>query len=116
MKQILTSLCLLMLISCSNRKVTRVEIKNSNDYPISFMVKALNTKVSIEDILPGETKSAEFDWTVIEKKEGQWFLFVTNQKTGGTDSFAHGYFSHGELSNYLDAESMGSQLKVKVTE
>ena len=116
MKNIFTILCLSLLFSCSNRKVTKVEIKNSNQYPIKFTVKALNSKVSIDNILPGETKSAEFDWTDIEKKEGQWFLFVKNNQTGGTDSFAHGYFTHGELSNYLDAESMGSQLKVKVTE
>jgi len=116
MKYIFTSLCICLLISCSNRKVTKVEIKNSNQYPITFTVKALNTKVIIADVLPGDTKSAEFDWTDIEKKEGQWFLFVKNNQTGGTDSFAHGYFTHGELSNYLDAESMGSQLKVKVTE
>ncbi len=109
-------LSMLLAVACSTDKVTKITIANSNPYSIDFIVKANNISHTIENIAPGETKSAQMVWTHIEKKEGQWFLFVRTPKTGTVDSFAHGYFRNGELSNYLDAESMGEQLKVRITE
>ncbi len=116
MKQICLILFTYLLASCSTNKVTLLKVKNNNSYPIEFTVKANNCSITTPSIAPGDISESSFDWTNITKVDGQWFLFVKNVKTGSSDSFAHGYFSKGELSNYLDAESTGSQLKIKVSE
>lgn len=116
MKELYYILCLFLFASCNTNKVTKLKIKNNNSFPIVFTVKANNCALTTPSIPPNETIESTFDWTSIDKVDGQWFLFVKNAETGGTDSFAHGYFTKGELSNYLDAESTGGQLKVKVSE
>jgi hypothetical protein len=116
MKNIVLIFVLSVFVSCNQKSVTTVKVLNKNNFPVSFTVKANNCTMTIDDIASGQEKTQEFDWTTIEKKDGQWFLFVKNKQSGGVDSFAHGYFPNGELSNYLDVECMGDQLKVQVSE
>ena len=106
----------LLLAACSMKKATRIEVVNKNPYAIDFTVKANNIRHTVQELKPGESRQEMMDWTAIEKVDGQWILLVRNLQSGGVDSFAHGFFTKGELSNFLDAESMGSQLKVKVSE
>jgi len=116
MKLKIFALSLFVFCACNNRKVTQVHVTNNNAFPISFIIKANNSTQTFTGIKPHTDLTGEFDWTNIQKEDGQWFLFVENENTHGRDSFAHGYFTKGELSNYLDAISEGSQLKVKVSE
>lgn len=109
-------LSLMMLASCSMKKATRIEVVNKNPYAIDFTVKANNIRHTMLGLKPGESRQEMMDWTAIEQVDGQWILLVRNLQSGAEDSFAHGFFTNGELSNFLDAESMGGQLKVKVSE
>lgn len=104
------------IAACNMDKVTRVSITNNNDYPITFTLKTNNIEKSFEKIAPKEKRVETYIWTNIEKTDGSWRLFVTNIQSGNTDSFAHGYFTNGGLSNYLDAIAEGSELKVRVSE
>lgn len=113
----LTIFCLLCLLTaCTMKKVTRVTITNRYEQPIDFTIKANNIVFRLEGVRPGEKREGQMDWTEIEKKDGQWILLVRNTQTGQTDSFAHGLFRMGELSNFLDAECSGTQLKINVSE
>lgn len=112
---VLAVLCL-FFFACHMKKATKVSITNHYEKPIDFTVKANNIVLRLDGVKPGERREGQMDWTDIEKKDGQWILFVRNAETGQTDSFAHGMFRNGELSNFLDAECSESQLKINVSE
>ncbi len=116
MKHITILIALSLLLSCSTNKVTEVKVTNENDYPIAVTIKANNSKQTFSGIKPHAEFTGVFDWTNIEKKEGQWIFFIKNEKTGGSDSFLHGYFTNGELNSFAELICNGSQLKVKISE
>jgi hypothetical protein len=105
-----------LLASCSFKKVTEVNIKNENDFPISLTIKANNSLQTFTSIKAHSEYNGIFDWTNIEKKDGQWIFFVKNENTGGIDSFSHGYFIKGELNSFADLICKGSELKVNISE
>jgi hypothetical protein len=98
------------------KKITTVNIENRNAYPISLTLQTNNIRQTFEGIAPQSSKTFEYDWTTIEKREGEWIIVVCNADSKGCDSFAHGFFQHGELSSFADIISEGSQLKVKISE
>jgi len=102
--------------ACSTNKVTTVNIENRNTYPISITLKALNCESTFAAIAAGEKKQETFDWTHIEKKEGQYVILVKNEQTQGVDSFSHGFYKNGELCGFVEIISEGSQLKIQLSE
>ncbi len=107
---------MVFFLSCSTNKVTEVQITNENDYPIAITVVALNSRQTFTDIKPHSEFNGIFDWTHIEKADGQWVFLVRNEQTRGVDSFSHGYFTNGELFSYAELVSKGSELRVKISE
>jgi len=116
MKNLLMLLALSLFISCSTNTVTEVKITNENEYPLSLTIKALNCRQTFSGIQPHTEFNGIFDWTSIEKADGEWIFLVKNENSGGVDSFSHGYFTNGELFNYADLTSKGSELKVRISE
>lgn len=112
----LSFLSFISLMGCKMDKVTRVSVTNNNEFPITFTLKTNNIEKTFENIAPKEKRVDTYTWTNIEKVDGNWRLFVKNMQSGTTDSFAHGYFTNGELSNYLEAIAEGGELKVRVSE
>lgn len=103
----------MMLLACSMKKTTQVTLKNKNNYPVKITLRTLNVEQSFGSIGAGETFKGQFDWTNLQKGDGSWIVFV--ESVAGRDSFAHGYFTHGELTNYLEAEAEGDQLKIRLS-
>jgi hypothetical protein len=104
------------MIACSNNKVTEITMINKNLYPISVFVTTNNVKQIFAGIKPNETFIGTYDWTALEKKDGQWIFRIQNDLTKGADEFTHGYYTNGELFNYVTLESQGDQLKVQISE
>lgn len=103
-------------ISCSTKKVTEVSITNNNPYPISVKITTNNVSQTFENIKPDEKFVALYDWTKLEKRDGQWVFRIQNENNKGADEFTHGYYTNGELFNYLTLISKGDQLKVQISE
>jgi hypothetical protein len=116
MKYFFALIGLLILNACSTKKITEVSIKNENEYSIAVTVKAVNVSQTFAHIKPHTEFKGMFDWTQVEKKEGQWIFLIKNEQSNGVDSFSHGYFENGELAGYADLISKGSELKVKIYE
>lgn len=104
------------LLSCSTNKVTEFKITNKNKYPISVEVRTNNIHQTFAGIQPEQNFVANYDWTLLEKKDGQWIFRIQNDLTKGADEFTHGYYTNGELFNYVTLESQGDQLKVQISE
>jgi hypothetical protein len=104
------------LLSCSTNKVTEFKITNKNNYPISVKVTTNNIQQTFAGIQPEQTFVGNYDWTALEKKDGQWVFRIQNDITKGADEFTHGYYTNGELFNYVTLECQGDQLKVQITE
>ncbi len=113
---ILSFFLIVTCFACSMNKVTEVTIKNENDFPIAVTLAANNCRQTFSPVEPNAAFKGIFDWTQIEKKDGQWIILVTNEQTGGTDSFAHGYFTQGELNSFAELIAKGSELKIKISE
>jgi len=109
---IFCSICL-FIIGCNFKKVTNVELTNRNNYPVTITIRTNNVEKSFPTIPPGETIRDIYEWTNLEDREGHWDIFVAS--SAGRDSFAHGYFTHAELTNYLEAISEGTELKIKLS-
>lgn len=111
---VIFSLCLFS--ACSTKKVTEFNITNNNNYPISVKVTTNNVSQTFAGIKAGEKFTGLYDWTTLEKKEGQWVFRVQNDQTKGADEFTHGYYTNGELFNYVTLDCKGDQLKVQISE
>lgn len=105
-----------ILASCSMKKVTEVRIQNENDFPVRVTMVTNNLRDTFPVIAPHAEWTGQYEWTSIEKKDGQWIVFVTDLRTGGTDSFAHGFYRDGELAGYAELICSGSELKIKISE
>ncbi|MEZ5047763.1 MAG: hypothetical protein R2831_12315 [Chitinophagaceae bacterium] len=111
---LLLTLCVISL-SCNFKKTTLISIENQNDYAIDFIVRANNVSTEILEVAPHKKIKKDLIWNTISKEDGQWVLIVRNSQSQQIDSFSHGYFMKGELCNFLDAISMGDQLKVNLS-
>lgn len=116
MKNILFFIFLSLMAACSTNKVTEITITNNNPYPISVTVTTNNVKQIFAAIKPQEKFVGSYDWTSLEKKDGQWVFRIQNDQTKCADEFTHGYYTNGELFNYVSLESKGDQLKVQISE
>ena len=116
MRNLIIIFCLAIFNSCSTKKVTEFRITNENAYPISVRVTTGNLSQTFASIMPNEKFTGIYDWTMLEKSDGEWVFRISNDQTGGADEFRHGYYTNGELYNYVTLISKGDQLKVQVTE
>ncbi len=116
MRIVFSCLIFLFCVSCSTKKVTEFRITNENNYPINVKVSTGNVTQTFSGIKPAEQFTGIYDWTLLEKKDGEWLFSIENAQTGGAVDFHHGYYSNGELYNYVTLISKGDQLKVQVTE
>jgi hypothetical protein len=114
MKPILFILLSFTLFSCSLNKITKVTIENKNNYAIDVTIQANNISQTYANIQPKELVENIFDWTKIDKTDGEWHFIV--KSASGRDSFAHGFFYNGELYSFVNLKCEGSQLKVEITE
>lgn len=103
-------------ISCSTRTVTEVRITNENPYPISVKITTNNVSQTFSGIKPKEEFTGIYDWTTLEKRDGQWVFRIENENNKGADEFTHGYYTNGELFNYVTLICKGDQLKVQISE
>lgn len=106
----------LFIASCNTDKVTEVHILNENNYPISVKIITNNIDTIFKNIAPAEQFTGLYNWTKLQDSAGQWEFHIYNANTNNYDKFTHGYFKHGELSNYVDLECKGDQLKIKISE
>jgi hypothetical protein len=102
------------LLACNFKKATTVTVQNKNAYPLQIRLSAHNCNVKINAAANSKTK-AMLDWTDIEKRDGAYQLIV-NHGAGGVDTFTHGYFSGGMLTNYLDLIVEQHEVKVSASE
>ena len=116
MRLIVAFFALVLFISCSTKTVTEVRITNENPYPISVKITTNNVSQTFAGIKPGEKFVGIYDWTTLEKKDGQWVFRIQNDNNKGADEYTHGYYTNGELFNYVTLICKGDQLKVQITE
>ena len=96
--------------------MTEVSINNKNNYPISVRIKTNNVDTTYPQLQALTTVKNIFDWTALDKADGHWVFYITNNVNDMSDSFAHGYFSNGELNSFAELISEGNQLKVRISE
>jgi hypothetical protein len=107
-------ICLLFLIACSMDKATTVKVENKNNYPLKIKLTANNCSVDLA-LQANEKKDVELIWTNIEKKDGSYQL-ILNHGAQGIDTFEHGFFTNGELTNYLELVIEKHEVKVRASE
>lgn len=116
MKKSLLALSLFSLfVSCNFSKVATLDIENRNNYPVSISVEANNVKQVFGPIAPHKKMQDQFNWTDLNKEEGQFIFRVENMTTHMKDSFSHGFIRNGELYNYISLIAEGSELKVEIS-
>jgi hypothetical protein len=103
-----------LLPACNFKKATTVTVQNKNAYPLQISLSAHNCNVKIDAAANSKTK-AMLNWTDIEKRDGAYQLIV-NHGAGGVDTFTHGYFTGGVLTNYLDLIVEEHEVKVSASE
>jgi hypothetical protein len=104
----------LAFAACNLKKVTKVSLQNKNDYPLEITLKANNCKIEIKAEANSKSE-AMLDWTNIEKTDGSYQLMV-NHGRRNVDTFTHGYFTNGQLTNYLDLIIEKHEVKVSPSE
>jgi hypothetical protein len=102
------------MLACNFKKATTVTVQNKNAYPLQISLSANNCNVKIDVAASSKTK-AMLDWTDIEKRDGAYQLIV-NHGAQGVDTFTHGYFTGGALTNYLDLIVEQHEVKVSASE
>jgi hypothetical protein len=113
MKLAYTILLVTIFTGCGFDNVTRVQVTNNNNYPISIYVQANNVHTTIA--VPAMQKvEQQLIFTNIEKVDGSYTTLVTHNNQG-TDSFNHGYFTNGELANYLELIVNGHEVKARAS-
>jgi hypothetical protein len=101
--------------ACNFKKATTVNITNKNNYALSIKLDANNVTTGDVKIEANSKKEVMLDWTNIDKKDGSYSLAV-NHIGQGVDTFSHGFFTAGELTNYLDIIVENHQVKVSASE
>lgn len=105
----------LLPMSCSFDKDAKVDIENRNNFPVSISIEANNVKQVFGPIKPHDKIQDHFNWTNLNKDEGQFIFRVENMNTHNKDSFSHGFIRNGELYNYISLIAEGSELKVEIS-
>ncbi len=107
---------ILFFTSCKMEKESTVYIKNENSYPIEVSIRTNNISKTFSVVKATSEIEEKYTWTGLNNHDGSFIFFIKNINTGLKDSFAHGYFTSGELSNQIDLFSKGSELKVQILE
>jgi hypothetical protein len=116
MKPLLLSLFALIFITqCNFKKATTISIQNKNNYNITIEVIANNISSNPIKVNANTKQESIMDWTNLEKKDGAYQLLVTHNNTE-TDTFSHGYYTSGELTNYIDIVVENHEVKISVSE
>jgi hypothetical protein len=105
----------ILFTQCNFKKATTVNITNKNNYEISIKLDANNVTTGNVNVAANSKKETMLDWTAIDKKDGSYQLLV-NHEGQGVDTFSHGFFTAGELTNYLDIIVENHQVKVSASE
>jgi hypothetical protein len=113
--RVLAFLLFMFWTGCDFKKVTRISIENKNPYSMNITVNANNIGVAIKAIQPNEKREVEMEWTKIKHEDGQFILYVDHGQ-GGIDTFTHGAFFNGELSNYMDLIIENREVKINISE
>jgi hypothetical protein len=111
----ISSIILCLLASCDMHKVSKVTVDNLNGTAIGLKIFANNAKYEFSNVPAMQKAEGQLDFTNIDKKAGHYIL-VLQQASGQIDTFTHGYFEYGELSNYMNITVEGSQLRLQITE
>jgi len=104
------------VFSCNFSKKANIQIKNNNEYPISLTFITNNIQQVYSKIEPNQKLNDSYDWTKLDKTDGEFLIVVKNELNNHVDTFHHGQFLHGELGNYIDIETIQGQLKVVVSD
>jgi hypothetical protein len=116
MKTTLLTVCAIVLFAqCNFKKATTITVQNNNSYPIAVTVIANNISSSAIAVAPNAKQESLMDWTNINKSDGAYQLLVTHNNTE-TDTFSYGYFTSGELTNYIDIKVQNHEVKISVSE
>lgn len=102
--------------ACNFSKKANIQIKNNNEYPISLTFITNNIQQVYSKIEPTQKLNDSYDWTKLDKTDGEFLIVIKNENTNHVDTFHHGQFLHGELGNYIDIETNQGQLKVVVSD
>ncbi len=104
---------LLLFSACNFKKATTVTVTNNNNYPMGVTINANNINHTITVGAKAKNESLMY-WTDINKQDGSYLLYINHQ--GSIDTFSHGAFTGGELSNYMDLVIDNHEVKINVSE
>jgi hypothetical protein len=111
----ITAIIVCLLASCDMHKVCKVSVDNLNGAPIALTIFANNVQYEFGNVPARQKKSGLLDFTTIDKTDGEYIILV-KQASGQTDSFRHGFFAKGQLSNYMNLTTEGGELRVQIME
>jgi hypothetical protein len=104
---------LIIFTACNATKASKVKVINNNNHPITFVITTLN-KIYSCDVAAKQTHEGLFTWTDITKADGDYKIKVTHPS--GADEYNTGYYTNGELSNYLNFTVNGDQVVADISE
>jgi len=116
MKTIFILFISFVLFSCNIEKASKIVITNNNNYPISVTIKTNNISQTFSGIKPNETKEEWYQWSGLNKEDGEWNFIIINETNQTKEEYSHGFFRDGTLYNYVTLISEGDQLKVQISE
>jgi hypothetical protein len=106
----------LVAFACNFSKKANMQIKNNNEYPITLTFITNNIQQVYGKIEPNQKRNDTYDWTKLEKTDGEFLIVIKNEINQQVDTFHHGQYLKGELGNYIDIESYQGELKVVVSD
>jgi hypothetical protein len=114
-KTIAALFAIVLLVQCNFKKATTISVQNNNNYQITVKVVANNISSAPIQIAANAKQESLMDWTNINKSDGSYQLLITHNNAE-TDTFSHGYFTSGELTNYIDIIVQNHEVKISVSE
>ena len=104
------------LLACNFERKASIQIKNNFEYPISLTFITNNIQQVYNDIKPNQQLKSTYDWTKLEKTDGEFLIIINHSTTHQKDTFHYGQYLNGELGNYIDIETHQNELKVVVSD
>lgn len=104
---------LIVFTACNATKASKVHVVNNNNHPITVVITTLN-KTYTCDVPSKQAHDGLFTWTDITKADGDYKIKVTHPT--GAFEYNTGYYTNGELSNYLNFTINGDQVVADISE